>query len=114
MIAFIAFCAASSSIYYINDITDIEKDKLHPFKKNRPIASGKLSRNLGIAVAGVLILFSIILSISISPGFASIILIYFAIHIAYSFYLKNVMLIDILPISAGFILRVFAGEVATG
>lgn len=114
VIAFIAFCAASSSIYYINDITDIEKDRLHPFKKHRPIASGKISKNLGIFVALVLFSIALGLSTTISWSFVAIVLLYFAIHIAYSFYLKNVMLIDILTIAAGFILRVYAGEFATG
>lgn len=108
------FCAISSAIYYINDLTDIDKDKLHPFKRNRPIAAGKISKNMATLVAAVLVAIAFLIAAKISWAFVGIVLVYFLLHIFYSFYLKNVMLIDILTIASGFILRVLAGEVATG
>ncbi len=114
LLAFIAFCLSSSSIYYINDITDVEKDRLHPFKKNRPIASGKISKNLGLSMAAALFLGGFLIAGLISWQFVLIMLLFFGMHIVYSLFIKNIMLLDILTIAAGFIIRVFAGEVATG
>lgn len=114
ILAFFSLCAASSTIYIINDLTDIEKDKLHPFKRNRPIASGKLPKQIAIFSIFVLLSVALIFAASISSSFFLLILIFIAMHIGYSLYLKNLILFDILTISAGFILRVFSGEVATG
>lgn len=114
VVAFIAFCAASSSIYVFNDLSDLEKDRLHPFKRHRPIASGKVSKNLAVMVMLLLAAVSLIVAALISPPFVLIIIAFYALHISYSLYLKNVMLLDIMAIASGFILRVFGGEVATG
>lgn len=112
--AFIAFCAGSSSIYFFNDLTDLEKDKLHPFKRNRPLASGRLSKQTAIVTLVILSLTSLLIASFISATFFFIILIFISLHIVYSLFLKNVMLLDIMTIATGFILRVFGGEVATG
>ncbi|KKU90895.1 MAG: UbiA prenyltransferase [Microgenomates group bacterium GW2011_GWA1_48_10] len=114
IIAYISFCLVSSSIYYINDLTDIEKDRLHPFKRNRPIAAGKISKNLALATLIVLIAGGVLTASLISLPFLMVIAAYYALHLSYSFVLKNIMLLDILAIAAGFIIRVFGGEVATG
>jgi len=114
LISFFSFCAASSCIYIINDLVDLEKDRLHPFKKNRPIAAGKVSPKLALLIALALGITGGVLASSISTSFLVIIVIFFLLHLTYSFYLKNVMLLDIMAISTGFLLRVFGGEVATG
>ncbi len=112
--AFISFCAASASIYFFNDLTDIEKDKLHPFKRNRPIASGLISKRLAVISLIVLIAVSLYIAWQLSVTFLLVVLAFYIMHLTYSLYLKNVILLDIMTIAAGFILRVFGGEIATG
>ncbi len=114
ILAFLSFCATSSAIYIVNDLADIDKDRLHPFKKNRPLASGKLSRRTGILATVILTALALFLGTLVSSSFVIIVLVYFALQVSYSFYLKNIILLDIFAIAAGFLLRVFAGEVATG
>ena len=111
ILAFIAFSFIASVVYIINDIRDVEKDKLHPIKKNRAIASGKVSKIEGIIIAIILFLIAIGINLFIYASvFAFIILIiYLLMNIAYSFGLKNIPIIDILILSFGFLLRVFYG-----
>ncbi len=108
---FIVFCIISSSIYIINDIFDIENDRKHPFKKYRPLASNKISIPNAIMLASVLSISAIIASLLISPAFFVVTVVYFVLNLAYSAYLKHIEIIDILTLSAGYILRVFAGEI---
>ncbi len=110
---FLVFCAISSAIYVINDILDVEKDKLHPFKRYRPIANGQVTVKAAIIVATILAVGSIIASYFIGPAFFVITIVYFVLQLAYSAYLKHIEIIDILTLAAGYILRVFAGEVIT-
>ncbi len=110
---FLIFCAISSAIYVINDILDVEKDKLHPFKKFRPIANGDVSVRTAIIVATILAAGSIIASYFIDPAFFIITIIYFVLQLGYSAYLKHIEIVDILTLAAGYILRVFAGEIVT-
>jgi decaprenyl-phosphate phosphoribosyltransferase len=110
---FFIFCALSSSIYIVNDLFDVEKDRIHPFKKFRPIAHNDVSVNVAVVIAIVLALGSITSSYLIQPAFFMITIIYFIMHLAYSAYLKHIEIIDILTLAAGYILRVFAGEVVT-
>lgn len=107
----IIFSILTSSIYFINDIVDINKDRLHPFKKFRPIAAGKLPVPIALvfAIAGTLL--SFYLSYSVSFFFFAVCLAYFLLQIVYSFYLKNIIILDVLSIAASFILRVFAGAI---
>lgn len=114
VIAFLVFCAASSSLYIFNDLNDLEKDRLHPFKRNRPLASGKLDRRLAVIVAVVASALAFFFAARISSSFLAVVLAFYLLQIAYSTYLKHVILLDILAIAGGFILRVFAGETATG
>jgi 4-hydroxybenzoate polyprenyltransferase len=107
---FLIFCALSSSIYIINDMFDVQKDRLHPFKKFRPLASKQVPIPLAFALAVILGLGAIILSYFISPGFFVISLIYFILHLSYSAFLKHIEIVDILTLAAGYMLRVFAGE----
>ena len=109
----IIFCALSSSIYIINDIFDREKDRIHPFKRFRPLAHNDVSINLAIAIAVVLALGAIFFSYLIAPAFFVIVVVFFLLHLSYSAYLKHIELIDILTLAAGYMLRVFAGEVVS-
>lgn len=111
---FLIFCAISSAIYVINDIFDREKDRLHPFKKYRPLANNDISVKTAYFIAAILIVISLLGSYFISTGFLIITLIFLLLHIAYSAFLKHIEIIDILTLAGGYILRVFAGEVVTG
>jgi hypothetical protein len=113
-IAFIVFCLVSSSLYIVNDLVDLEKDRLHPFKKNRPLASGKLNPKVAKVFLFIAVSIAFAIATQISWPFFLLVLVFFLMQLAYSFYLKNITLLDILTIASGFILRVFAGEVATG
>jgi 4-hydroxybenzoate polyprenyltransferase len=112
--AFFAFCFLASSNYMFNDILDRQRDKKHPFKKFRPIASGRLP----VRVAWVSSFFLLVLGLSISfvlgkPFFVMAAL-FSLLEYAYSLYLKHISVIDILTITAAYFLRVYAGEAATG
>ncbi len=112
--AFVCFCLASSSLYVINDITDLEKDRLHPFKRNRPLAAGKVTKGVALSLVAIFILAAFFIAAQISVGFVVTLLFFYLLHVSYSLYLKDIMLLDIMAIATGFILRFFAGEVATG
>lgn len=111
---FFIFCGISSAIYVINDIFDVEKDKLHPFKKNRPLANGDISINTGLLIAVLLTIVSLAGSYFIDPLFFLITLFYLFLQLSYTSYLKHIAVIDILALAGGYILRVYAGEIVTG
>ncbi|WP_234122149.1 decaprenyl-phosphate phosphoribosyltransferase [Clostridium hydrogenum] len=113
ILVFIMFCLASSSIYVLNDIIDVEKDKLHPVKKFRPIASGKVSKLQGIILDIVLFLIILIFTYRFNFEVLIVILVYIVMNIFYSFILKNVVIIDVMVITAGFVLRIESGSIAT-
>jgi 4-hydroxybenzoate polyprenyltransferase len=106
---FFIFCLISSAVYLINDVKDIEADRAHPQKKNRPIASGVLPVNVAIATGITLGVVCLVSSFFLSTLFAVIVILYLTINVLYSFWLKHVPLVDVLLISAGFVLRVSAG-----
>lgn len=109
---FLAFCMISSVIYVINDIKDREKDRIHPTKCRRPIASGKISVKSAYILAAILFLSSMLYNYLVFRPLSSILLItYFALNIAYSFELKNKPLIDVTILTSGFLLRVVYGAV---
>ena len=112
-LAFVAFSLTASVVYIINDIRDIEKDKLHPIKKNRPLASGVVSKKEGIFLAVILLIISIAINLCINLSFISfgILIAYLIMNIAYSFGLKNVPIIDVFILSIGFLLRIFYGAI---
>lgn len=103
------FCLISSSVYIFNDIADVEADRQHPDKKNRPIASGKLP--LWVAWTAGLFFVALVFSLAwlLSPGFEFVVVFYFLMNMAYSKWLKHVAILDVLIIAAGFVLRVHAG-----
>ncbi len=107
--AFWTFNLAASGIYIINDIFDVDRDRVHPKKRNRPIASGKISIFLAASTALVLILTSLIWAESISHFFFILLLCYIVLQIGYSVALKQIHIIDILIIASGFVIRVYSG-----
>ncbi|NLE50991.1 MAG: decaprenyl-phosphate phosphoribosyltransferase, partial [Chloroflexi bacterium] len=110
-LAFVLLCLSASAIYVINDLVDIERDRLHPRKRERPLPSGQLPVPWAVGAAIVLPLLALSIALLVSPPLALVLLAYLALHIAYSFWLKNIVLIDVFAIAAGFILRVVAGIV---
>lgn len=112
--AFFIFCMISSATYIMNDIIDAPKDRLHPVKKNRPIASGKLSEKVAWAVAFVLMTSALYLGYTVLGSYFTVaLLIYVILQLTYSLYLRNVIILDSLAVGSGFVLRVFAGGLAT-
>lgn len=111
LVTFVLFCLVSSAVYIINDLVDVEKDRQHPDKRNRPLASGALDPRVAIGGAGVLLLVTIPAALWQGPKLALILYGYFFLMIAYSFWLKNMVIVDVLTIAAGFVLRVAAGVV---
>jgi 4-hydroxybenzoate polyprenyltransferase len=109
-IAFVSFILASSIIYIFNDICDLEKDKKHPIKKNRPLANNSLKKKdayLLIILLGLLLLLLLKSNISI----LGIIIIFFILNIFYSLYFKNVVIIDLIIVSCSYVIRVLAGSI---
>lgn len=105
----IIFCLLSGTVYIINDIADIEADRQHPRKRNRPIASGKLSVSTAIIAAILILIVCFPAAYILSPSFALIAFLYFVMNLAYSKWLKHIPLIDVMIIATGFVLRVAAG-----
>lgn len=109
VIAFVSFCLLSSSVYLINDVKDIKSDRLHPVKKNRPIASGKISPHSAVIIAIVLASVSLITAFFLNINFFILAAAYFICMTAYSLLLKHVVILDIMIIAGGFVLRAVAG-----
>jgi len=113
-LAFVVFCMLSSATYIINDAFDIKKDRLHPFKRFRPLANGDIPIFFALIIALVLIGSSLFLSLFVTFGFSILAIIYLLIQLSYSTLLKSIAVVDILAIASGYILRVYAGEAASG
>ncbi len=107
--AFILFCGFSSATYLLNDVFDIERDKLHPFKAKRPIASGLVPIPVAVGLALVIIIVLLPLSYQLSTAFFLAAVAYLILQLFYSSYLKQIILIDVMVIAAGFVLRVYGG-----
>ncbi len=107
--AFIIFCGLSSATYFLNDVFDIERDRQHPFKSLRPIASGIIAPGLAVilALSGITVLLP--LSYKIAPSFFYAAVAYLLLQLLYSAYLKSIILLDVIVIASGFVLRVYAG-----
>ena len=109
VMGFILFCLISGVVYTINDLADIEKDRLHPTKRHRPLPSGELSSRYALIAAIIIGAGALIGAVLLSPALAMILAGYLVLQIGYSFYLKNIVLLDVMAIAAGFVLRVGAG-----
>lgn len=113
-VAFIGFCLVASAVYIFNDLYDIEEDKLHPVKKNRPIAAGKISKIfawywlIGLLAGGLLI------SLLLGPGIFSLFLLYALLNIFYTLKLKHLPIIDVNIVAANYVIRLFVGSIAAG
>jgi len=114
VLAFVIFCALSGTVYLLNDVADLERDRLHPRKRLRPIASGALSTRAAILLSLVLGLGSLGLSAVLGLSFLLCAALYLALNILYSFRLKEIVILDVLSVSLGFVLRAVAGGVAIG
>ncbi len=113
IIAFIAFSLTASAIYTLNDYHDIEEDRQHPKKKDRPLASGAINKSQAISIMSVLFVAGFTLMAILSLKAAAILLAYVIMNIAYSFYLKHVAILDVVIIAIGFVLRLFIGSAVT-
>jgi 4-hydroxybenzoate polyprenyltransferase len=106
---FALFCLISSAVYVFNDLADIQADREHPEKKNRPIASGKLPIAAAWIAGILLVVISLVLGYALSAPYAVVIAAYLCLNLAYSKWLKHVLILDVLILAAGFVLRVGAG-----
>ncbi len=112
--AFGCFCAAASATYLLNDAMDIESDRRHPVKKNRPIAAGIVPIGLAYVLAAILLVVAIGGAFLIRRDFGFTILAYLALTTVYSLWLKSMPILDIVAVAAGFVLRAIGGATATG
>jgi 4-hydroxybenzoate polyprenyltransferase len=110
--AFAIFCGLSGAVYLINDVTDMDKDRRHPVKRLRPIASGALSRSAAAVLGAVLVVASLGAAFALARPFGFVALAYAVLLIAYSFWLKSLVIVDVLTVAIGFVLRAIAGAEA--
>ncbi|MEP6947577.1 MAG: decaprenyl-phosphate phosphoribosyltransferase [Acidobacteriota bacterium] len=113
-LGFALFCSASSGVYLFNDLCDIKADRNHPVKKHRPLAAGTLSVNVARVCMVMLFCVAAIGSLTLSHAFALTIAVYLAICLAYSLKLKDVVILDVILISSGFVLRAISGALLIG
>jgi 4-hydroxybenzoate polyprenyltransferase len=112
--AFFAFSFASSTGYIINDLSDLITDKLHPIKKFRPLASGRVSTQSAVILVLLTFAIAIGLSLSFGKGFILIIILYLILNLLYSFLLQHIVIVDAITIALGFVFRIGAGGEASG
>ena len=110
--AFVVFCLLSGSIYIINDYSDINKDRNHPKKCKRPIASGRLKKSYALIFSVISIVIALLIAYSVNTPLLLISLVFFGLQLLYSLFLKEIIIVDILVISVGFVLRAIAGSLA--
>ena len=112
LLALVCFCAISSSIYILNDIKDVELDRLHPTKRYRPIAAGQVAVSTARAVSITLTFASLSAAWFLSPGFFVVIFSYYLMQLGYTFGLKRIAFVDVVIIAFGFVLRALGGGLA--
>ncbi|MCX6431853.1 MAG: decaprenyl-phosphate phosphoribosyltransferase [Actinobacteria bacterium] len=112
VVAFVAFCLMSSATYLINDIRDVEADRAHPTKRNRPIAAGQLSPTVAVVAATVLAVAALGLALWVGIGLFGVVLAYAVFTLSYSLFLKHEPVVELALLSMGFLLRAIAGGVA--
>jgi len=111
---FAIFCLLSGSLYLLNDVLDLEEDRVHPKKSKRPIASGRINRRQAISLAAILGPASLIFAAILDPGFFIAAAVYLILQVAYSLRLKHVVILDIFLVASGFVIRVIAGGLVIG
>jgi 4-hydroxybenzoate polyprenyltransferase len=109
LVAFLLLCLMSSAVYIMNDLADIESDRQHPTKRKRPLPAGRLNPVFALAAAIIFALGSLLIALWLAVPFALILLGYLLIQIAYTFWLKHMVLVDVSIVATGFILRIAAG-----
>lgn len=109
LLAFLYFCMISACVYIINDVIDAQRDRLHPKKKLRPIASGQISKTEALVFLGVLLPITVIAAFMLDISFAVVLILYFANNILYSIKVKHMVILDVMSIALGFLLRVIGG-----
>ena len=114
LLAFALFCVLSGAVYLLNDVADVERDRRHPTKSRRPIASGQLAVRTAVMIAIGLGLAALGGSWLLGPAFLASAACYLALNLLYSFRLKEVVIVDVLAVSLGFVIRAVAGGVAIG
>jgi decaprenyl-phosphate phosphoribosyltransferase len=107
---FLCFCLISSSIYIVNDYADVEKDRLHPTKKFRPLAAGLIGNKQALSLATILVITSVFCGLILNSQFAIIMIMYGLLNVGYSFSFKHIPIIDVFCIALGFVFRVEAGS----
>ncbi|HEX8792658.1 MAG TPA: decaprenyl-phosphate phosphoribosyltransferase [Polyangiaceae bacterium] len=107
------FCLLAGAVYTINDVVDVEADRIHPVKRFRPIAAGIVPEGIAKALSAVLVVTCLAAAYFVAPALALVAAVYFAENVAYSFRLKKVAFLDVALIALGFVLRVLAGGIAT-
>jgi 4-hydroxybenzoate polyprenyltransferase len=112
LLAFVLFCILTGAAYILNDIQDLEEDKLHPVKSKRPLASGRLQKNHALFACILLIILGLTGAYFLEFYFFIVLLVYLILQVAYSSWLKHVVIIDVFLIAAGYFLRVIAGGLA--
>jgi 4-hydroxybenzoate polyprenyltransferase len=114
LLAFAAFCLVSSAIYVLNDIVDVEQDRLHPKKRLRPLAAGQVGIPSAFFLVGLLGVLGFVLAYSASVAVLVIVVVYALMNVAYSLRLKHVVILDVFIIAGGFMLRILAGTLGVG
>ena len=112
LLAFAVFCLLSGALYILNDLKDLEEDRIHPIKSKRPLAAGKLKKSQAITAFIILSFISLLFASLVNEEFLWVCLVYYVLQIAYSFALKHVVILDVFIVASGFFLRVIAGAVA--
>jgi 4-hydroxybenzoate polyprenyltransferase len=112
--AFLVFCGLSGAIYLLNDVADRDKDRLHPEKRFRPIAAGRLAPAPAVAAAAILVVAGLAVALWLSAAFALAAVAYVGLLTAYSVWLKHLVIVDVLVVALGFVLRAAAGALAIG
>jgi decaprenyl-phosphate phosphoribosyltransferase len=114
VVAFVAFTLAAAGIYLVNDVRDVESDRLHPVKRRRPVAAGTLGARTAVWASAVLSLAALLVALISGPALVAVVAIYLALSLAYCLGLKDEPVIDIAIIASGFLLRAIAGGAAAG
>lgn len=114
VIAFILFCLVSGCVYILNDFADLQNDRKHPEKRMRPMASGALHPVIALSFGGILLFVSLFSAFFFDTLFGIVLTVYFLLNIGYSLKLKHVVILDVMIISAGFVLRAIGGSLMIG
>lgn len=113
-LAFVAFSLVSAAVYLLNDVRDVEEDRLHPTKRFRPIAAGELNPSTGLVLAAVVGVVGLTIGFLTTGWLGLTLVVYVCLQLAYSIFLKHQPVVDLAVVSSGFLLRAIAGGVATG